>query len=428
MRRTEVMKDDKKPSNEVSYIITKNELEDEVQDNGSSSNQQFSPCEMCGGKVVYDPTLECMRCDFCGNVSKTKTTTHHINGQSIAELANITHDWEVDRKIIICQNCGGKTTMGINEMLAYCIFCGSGHIINQSETDLGMRPKSVIPFRLTSDEAIRKFHQWGNSKRGIQIGGIPKSFFKKPKTVIFRGVYMPYWSYQMDARVTWHKDVITYTSNNSLNDNNTVHHSGSYTKEYIDLLVPGIKSKYLTYLDMIQTYDFSELRDYQPSYLSGFFAEKYVVKPEKAYLEVLEIIEKEITREQNLEDLDTQDAWHFIDYSDIRFSLYLVPTYIGSFYYKKKLYFVAINGQTGEIAGGDFSKRRKRNNILYRTSEDSFFKIIRLALQGLPIIIIIMVKYIGYKNMDLIYFLGLIWVLLFITMLISKGLKGKKNG
>lgn len=328
----------------------------------SQSRDAMSICEMCGGHFEFDPIMQCMKCNFCGNVRKVKTTTNHIGGFDVTTMGDYDHDWGTVYKSIVCQNCGGKTMASPKDMVAYCIYCGSGHVLVKETDDMGMRPKSIVPFRIHMDQLPELSGRWGRDKQKLGLKRIPKAFFDDSKALAFKGIYLPYWAFEMDAKVTWHRDMPVTFGDSQSGEQQKIHKSGVYTNEYVDYVVPGYENRFMAYMDDVSRFDFTELRDYQPSYLAGYYAEKYTVEPNDAMMMAVERIKREIKGKEDASGVMASDHWHFVDIDNVKYNLYLLPFYMTAFWFRKKQYLMVINGQTGEVDGGDAMKK-SRNNI-----------------------------------------------------------------
>ena len=78
-----------------------------------------------------------------------------------------------------------------NTAAAFCSFCGASTILS-SRIAKEKRPEFIIPFSITKDdckEAYRKL-----VKRALFI---PKEYKSEKCIDGFRGIYMPYWSYDV---------------------------------------------------------------------------------------------------------------------------------------------------------------------------------------------------------------------------------------
>ncbi len=96
------------------------------------------------------------------------------------------------------------------------------------------------------------------------------------------------------------------------------------------------------------------MKRYDPSYLAGWFSEEYSVDKEAA----LAACQGEFSRQERAAVADflpgdtSKGLALETQFGDINSDLVLLPVYLLSYRYGEKLFRIAINGQTGRIAGG----------------------------------------------------------------------------
>ena len=143
------------------------------------------------------------------------------------------------------------------------------------------KPKSVIPFKLTSDEAKQIYSKWIH--RRILA---PNEFKQKEEIDKVTGIYAPFWLFDCNANGTIQGDatkVRTWTQGD---------YRYTQTKYYTFLRtgcagynqIPVDASKKLDdkYMHMIEPFNYSEMTDFSLKYMSGFMAEKYDVESDEA--------------------------------------------------------------------------------------------------------------------------------------------------
>ena len=141
-------------------------------------------CPNCGGSVVFDIASQQMKCGSCSSIF-SPYDFQYGNG---AEESN-----EYDVVIFKCPQCGGEIASTDESAAAFCSYCGSSNIL-ESRLTREKRPAYIIPFKKTKNECKKLF-----SKRVSKALFAP-SDYKNSKVDSFRGIYMPYWLYDMSQR------------------------------------------------------------------------------------------------------------------------------------------------------------------------------------------------------------------------------------
>jgi len=154
-------------------------------------------CPSCGGTMDYDPATEGLLCPYCGN---TKEILHASTEDSVArekdflsEQEALSYDWGVDKKTVICKSCGGESIYDALQSSDVCPYCGSNQVMEEENIDT-IPPGGVCPFVVTSTEAGNRFFSWIKKKLFC-----PSKAKKSAKPDAFKGVYIPYWTFDSDT-------------------------------------------------------------------------------------------------------------------------------------------------------------------------------------------------------------------------------------
>ncbi len=98
-----------------------------------------------------------------------------------------------DRIVCRCDSCGAESPLKPNVTSQFCAFCGSP-IVAQGLSRKLIKPRSLLPFGITSQQSREMFLRWlgslwfapGNLKKFAAVDGK------------LAGFYVPFWTY--DAR------------------------------------------------------------------------------------------------------------------------------------------------------------------------------------------------------------------------------------
>lgn len=130
-------------------------------------------CPKCGGQVVYDPQTAKVVCEFCGweteegdfSALEGRQEYDRENAEPVvlseketqleSEPVQCPDDFDefMEAKIYHCRTCGAELMLTGTETSTFCSFCGSSTIVFE-RVSREVRPKWIIPFKLTQEEAL----------------------------------------------------------------------------------------------------------------------------------------------------------------------------------------------------------------------------------------------------------------------------------
>ena len=132
-------------------------------------------------------------CDHCGglfNPEDFNTTGNDSlidqKAESLNEIYGTDSKEFMDCYVYICSSCGGEIIVNGTEASTQCVYCGSSAVVF-SRIAKQKRPRGIIPFKITREEAIEAVREQFN--KGFFIPKAIKEF--KPNDI--RGIYIPYW-------------------------------------------------------------------------------------------------------------------------------------------------------------------------------------------------------------------------------------------
>lgn len=318
------------------------------------SEASTTECDSCGGDMHYDPETKQLKCIFCGSVQDIELSRGNVQELSISEIHKRDFDWNIEPRVIVCENCGGQTITEPNDETGYCDYCGSQHIVIRKEENLGMKPQGIVPFTVVKDSAKEKMSSWVK-RQWLAPNDLKERFRGKD----LKGIFMPYWTF--DSHVYAHYDVqignYYYTGTGKERKRHTRwhHHSGSHNKAYDDVLVTAVEFKEPGLLKKIEPFHTTgnQVVDYKPDFLAGYRARKYTVMPDSALHEAQDYMEDDIASEikRGLHGDTYKHYRQSCSHNGQHFKHILLPVYMTAYEYNSKIYNVLINGQTGEVQG-----------------------------------------------------------------------------
>jgi len=327
------------------------------------------PCAACGAILVFEPKDGLLSCPYCGHKEEIPQSAEQVQERSFEQYLRPRSDQlEVLAEGALevqCSSCGATVTFVPPEVARECDFCGAKIVAQPKSADPTVAPEGVLPFRIPKQEATSNVKQWISS-RWFAPNALKK--FAAPEAI--DGVYLPFWTYDANTlsyyagqRGDYYYVTETYTETDAQGNTQTrtrqVRHtswspaSGTVSRWFDDILIPGSKSLPENRLNALEPWDLEDLKTYEPAYLSGFKAQRYQVELGEGFEQAQSIaargIEGDVKSdiggdEQMISEIKTH-------YSAITFKHLLLPVYAGAYRLNQKVYQVVVNGRTGEVQG-----------------------------------------------------------------------------
>lgn len=335
--------------------------------NEKTVNSDSFKCPSCGGDMRFNPAAGSLKCDFCDREDAINAIGGDIEEYDFnaAETDESLKDWGTVTKTVECENCGGSTVVPVDQTTVACAFCGSPKVVSSEELP-GIKPESLVPFRVDNVKAKDHFKNW-IKKRWFA----PNALKKTLKTDNLNGVYIPYWSYDCDTRSSYNGQAGDYyyvpetytTTVNGKTETRTRQVrkirwrfvSGTYDKSFDDIIFNDSGNVEQKMIERLEPFKLNELVQYNPKFLAGFAAERYKsgLKAvwERAKNRISSILRRDITAIIK-RSCDVVGMLNIsTNYADIKYKHMLLPIWISSYRYKDKVYNFFVNGQTGEVQG-----------------------------------------------------------------------------
>ena len=217
-------------------------------------------CPNCSGSLTFDidsQKLRCLHCDSSFSIGE-----YNIKNNAQENVID-------DMKVFTCLGCGAQLIAPDTSIVAFCSYCGSESIL-ESRLQEYQRPYKLIPFKVNKDtcknlyKAIVDKHFYA-----------PKEFRDPQFLEKFRGIYIPYWNYD----VTFEKDPIKIKGTASYSKADYHYEEtydlstkieGTYTGKFYD----ASSNFNDTIAEEIAPFNEKDFVDYDDSYLAGFYADR----------------------------------------------------------------------------------------------------------------------------------------------------------
>jgi ribosomal protein L37E len=322
-------------------------------------------CPRCGATTAFSAADGGLTCSHCGYFEAPKTTVvgkraekYEFTVETMERAAQgwESHNWDVDRKEMACQNCGALTSVPVENLTHTCHFCGSNKVIQREAPQDVLRPRFLIPFKFEAANCAAIARTWLGSSWMV-----PKSLQSAATLANFTAVYLPFWTFNATTSAAWkaevgHQETERYFSNGEWKERIVTRwrwESGNVRLKIEDLLVEGTGRLSTLLLEKIKNFELSALTAYEPDFLAGLQAQAYDIPLEKAWDSGRQAM-REQTRQACLKQASTSQVRNFsmnLDFNDESWRYILLPVYLNTYHFENKTFQMMVNGQTGAISG-----------------------------------------------------------------------------
>lgn len=316
-------------------------------------------CPNCGGPLQFDPEQQNYRCDYC--LSGFSQEELEQNAQIETEKARTEPVPEAESEsdhgaalLYHCPSCGAEIVTDETTAATFCFYC-QNPVVLSGRLEGEYHPDYVIPFAIDRDEAKERFTQWIKKKKFV-----PNSFFSPEQIEKMTGVYFPYLLYSCKAEATmqaegtklrvWTSGRIRYTETKKYQ----VVRDGSMDVENVTR--NALKKADKELIEGVLPFSMDQKKKFSMAYLSGFMAEKRDMGREEFEEEVKREVEEFTVSTMKhhaggYDSLQVRDS--HVELHDPQWKYALMPVWTLTYRDpgKDKIYYYALNGQTGKACG-----------------------------------------------------------------------------
>ncbi len=330
-------------------------------------------CKNCGGNVVYSPERKKMFCPFCESEDSEEredgviVTSEAENGQPASGVVDAkTQEGgttgataqpksavNAQQKVTkVCPNCGGEIPMTAATSATQCPYCDNYLIVDDQISGV-YTPHMLIPFKMGKEgckQLIRsKFEKCVFA---------PTDFLSEVRLNGIHGDYVPFWFYDYNTNCTFHGEG---TKVRSWTTGNTQYTETSYYDIVRDMdidfdKIPVDASVGMPddVMDLMEPFDYKEMQEFKPEYLSGFHSERYNMTSDLVESRAKAKMQEDAKKMLN----DSYSGYasvrkmaENVSVSDSSVNYGLLPVWKYDYTYKGKEYPFYVNGQTGKLVG-----------------------------------------------------------------------------
>lgn len=344
-------------------------------------------CPACTGPLHYSAKSGKLECDYCGSsfdvaeiealyarkeaeaaaakqAADAKAEAAQAAKAEAAEAAaasggwdtsDLSRDWGAEAdglRVYSCPSCGAELICDQSTAATACPYCGNPAIV-PGQFSGALRPDSILPFRLSKDDAVQALRAHYKGKPFL-----PRSFTSANHIEQIQGVYVPFWLFDGGAEgaASYRASITNVYETGDYEITETRHYhvvrAGSLAFEKIP--VDASSKMPDDHMDSIEPFDYTQLRPFSTAYLPGYLADKYDVtiddSRDRADTRCRE------TLAQALRDTVTGYGACVTEREDIalrrgKVHYALLPVWMLSTKWHGQDFLFAMNGQTGKLVG-----------------------------------------------------------------------------
>ncbi len=319
-------------------------------------------CPQCGATTAFTPSAAGVTCQHCGYAQAAVTEAigraadeHEF---TLDNLALSARGWGTERKEMHCESCGSDLSVAANDLSTTCPFCASNRVVARVATQEGLRPRFLIPFKLETQDCQSPVKEW------LGKGWMhPSDLTRAAGSAQFRGVYLPFWTFDASIRANWRAEV-GYERTERYYDSSSKSwktrtkidwrwEEGQINQNPDDWL--GIGTTKVSHILLKRLYPFkvNQLTTYEPGFLAGWQALNYDIPLQNSW-DTVKAEMREQARAGCRAQIKSSHVRNFsmlVDFDDEVWRYILLPVYAAAYRFENETFQVLVNGQTGVVAG-----------------------------------------------------------------------------
>lgn len=308
-------------------------------------------CPGCGANLIFIPNKQKCYCEYCGSFINIENLEKY-NNELYKDVKQVKED-EYDQ--YSCVSCGAKLLVTDGSLLTDCIYCGSRQL-TKTKSSFYHKPVEIVPFKKDENYFIYSCSQFLKKAKEDSSNNIKNI---NNSIIITRGVYIP-------VKKDWYNVETDLSLKIRCLDRKKVKnkyfcYEAVLTEEILALQDASVKVSD-TILERIEDYDFSQIKEFNPVYLSGFVVEnanesEEIVKM-KAEDKCINKIERDIIELFNNEQKTIGEVYNRkgnINFESLNSANTLLPVWFArlgrnqkEFMENGQIEFI-MNGQTGKL-------------------------------------------------------------------------------
>ena len=301
----------------------------------ATASRRFG-CPSCGGGLAYDIASGKMKCDRCGGLTGIESLPDEPES-------------EMEVTEFHCPQCGAAVYSTDTEVTSFCSFCGSDVVLT-GKMGRTKRPSFIVPFAVTREDCEAAYRT--HLKKYLLA---PESMKTAETISHFRPVYVPFWSYSVEAegpaklegKKSYTKGNYQYDETYDLSMDAQIRQTG---------ILYDASTAFEDETAAMLQHTAKEASLFHPAYLSGFYAQGADVPAETYYPEAaataVRMFMEQVRTENGMDSVEMKGNFHEnFGLPDARFrqTLVMMPVWLLANRQGERVVYTAVNGQNGEV-------------------------------------------------------------------------------
>jgi hypothetical protein len=260
----------------------------------------------------------------------------------------------LQEQVFHCNGCGAEFILPPKQISSSCAYCASPHVVSLEKTKDLLAPDGIIPHTFNQKRAIKLLIDW------VEGNG----FKPEKKVELPRGLYLPLWTFDVGGAVDYTYEMVVAEDQmfNRRGERQVIRMTDQYPVMVNDLPLPASKKPSAVFLRLIDSFEMSSIKPYDPRFLADWPAEIYDVPMADASLDARSQVYKKYKRDlptliNNANIVHTSSANLAID----SFKLNLLPVWMTELPFDGREHLVLINGQNGVVSSDVMDKAQKED-------------------------------------------------------------------
>ncbi len=336
-------------------------------------------CPSCHAPLHFDANEQMIVCDFCDskypedyfneqeqNAESDVDFDEQIDWEEQSTISTMTQSHEImdNQTGFNCTSCGAEVVSDGNTAATECMYCGNPIVLTDNVSGM-LKPDLILPFKIDKTQAESKLEQFYLKKILL-----PKEFKDRNRISKIVGMYVPFWLYSAkgDGGVSYNATKVRSWRDGDYIVTETRHfkvkRAGSL--EFEKIPVDASKKMEDNYMDGLEPYNYSDLEDFSPQYMAGYFADKFDVDVDTC----LHRASARVVNSTKDKFKSTVSGYTTVSetFSNVRMisdsvKYSLLPVWMLNTKFEDKIYQFAINGQTGKVSGDLPIDKKKQSRI-----------------------------------------------------------------
>lgn len=312
-------------------------------------------CPNCSAPLRFDPSAQEVVCDNCNTTISVEGLKASVDGGfDWGDLKRSFANGETfsNTKVYQCQSCSAIIEADENTAATTCPYCDNNVVLTDRVSG-GLKPNAIIPFKIDKKDVKGLIDRFYKGKKLL-----PKDFFEQNTQEKIHGVYVPFWLFNanVDGRVTMNASITRVHRMGDYKVTDTDHFllERGGDMDFKNLPVDASTKFDDDLMDSIEPFDYSQLKDFDPGYLTGFVADRFDSDPDselpRAERRMVNSAVRTLSQNPGPYMISSVASTNMnVRRADVKYVF--LPVYLLNCQYQGKKYRYAVNGQTGKVVG-----------------------------------------------------------------------------